>query len=239
LAAYQDARRALADELGIEPSPALRDLERRILRQDPGLDLAPPEPIAAPASPATAASIVARLVPDSSAAPDDALASTRTGRSERVSPAEERKLATALFADLVGATALTAAQDPERTRALLGRFYDAMAKEIEAAGGTVEKFAGDAVMAAFGAPDAQEDHAERALHAALAMPRRLADLFGEALEIRIGVNTGDVVVGRPREGGSFGCQLSLARALTDADASSRRGQVPRPVRRPRRRTRAP
>ena len=60
-------------------------------------------------------------------------------------------------------------QDPERTRALLDRFYDAMAEEVEHAGGTVEKFAGDAVMAAFGAPAALEDHAERALHAALAM----------------------------------------------------------------------
>jgi class 3 adenylate cyclase len=69
-------------------------------------------------------------------------------------PSEERKLATVLFADLVGSTEL-GEQDPERTRALLDRFYDAMAAEITAAGGTVEKFAGDAVMAAFGAPTAQ------------------------------------------------------------------------------------
>jgi class 3 adenylate cyclase len=79
----------------------------------------------------------------------------------------ERKLATVVFADLVGSTALGGSQDPERTRALLARFYDAMAEEIERAGGTVEKFAGDAVMAVFGAPTALEDHAERALHAAL------------------------------------------------------------------------
>jgi class 3 adenylate cyclase len=71
-----------------------------------------------------------------------------------------------------------------------------MTAEIEAAGGTVEKFAGDAVMAAFGAPEALEDHAERALHAALAMQRRVDGL-------RIGVNTGEVVVGAPREGSSF------------------------------------
>src|ERR687888_2758179 len=113
---------------------------------------------------------------------------------------EERKLATVLFADLVGSTALGGSQDPERTRALLDRFYDAMASEIEAAGGTVEKFVGDAVMAAFGAPSALEDHAERALHAALAMQWRLGELFGERLSLRIGVNTGEVVVGRPREG---------------------------------------
>ena len=117
--------------------------------------------------------------------------------------AEERKLATVLFADLVGSTALAGDQDPERVRALLDRFYDAMAAEVERAGGTVEKFVGDAVMAAFGAPAAHEDDAERALHVALGMQRRMAELFGGRLALRIGVNTGDVVVGRPREGSSF------------------------------------
>jgi len=122
---------------------------------------------------------------------------------QRSDPSEERKLATVLFADLVGSTELAGSQDPERTRALLDRFYDAMASEIERAGGTVEKFVGDAVMAAFGAPAALEDHAERALHAALAMQHRLGELFGVRLALRIGVNTGEVVVGRAREGSSF------------------------------------
>ena len=115
---------------------------------------------------------------------------------------EERKLATVLFADLVGSTELGDSQDPERTRALLNRFYDAMAEEVEHAGGTIEKFAGDAVMAAFGAPAALEDHAERALHAALAMLRRVREL-DERLQLRVGINTGEVVVGQPREGSSF------------------------------------
>ena len=118
-------------------------------------------------------------------------------------PREERKLATVLFADLVASTELAGAIDPERTRVLLDRFYEAMAAEIERAGGTVEKFAGDAVMAAFGAPASHEDDAERALHAALAMQRRLGEVFGDRLALRIGVNTGEVVVGRPREGSSF------------------------------------
>jgi class 3 adenylate cyclase len=117
--------------------------------------------------------------------------------------AAERKLATVLFADLVGSTALGEHQDPERTRALLERFYDAMADEIGRAGGTVEKFAGDAVMAVFGVPEAHEDHAERALHAALAMQRRLETDFDGALALRIGVDTGEVVAGRAREGSSF------------------------------------
>jgi class 3 adenylate cyclase len=118
-------------------------------------------------------------------------------------PAEERKLATVLFADLAGSTEFAGGQDPERVRAVLDRFYDAMAAEIGRAGGTVEKFAGDAVMAAFGAPAAHEDDAERALHVALGMQRRMGELFGGRLALRIGVNTGDVVVGRPREGSSF------------------------------------
>ena len=126
----------------------------------------------------------------------------------------ERKLATVLFADLAGSTALADEQDPERTRARLERFYDAMTQEIETAGGAVEKFAGDAVMAAFGAPEALEDHAERALHAALAMQRRLE----EGLALRIGINTGEVVVAEAREGSSFvsGDAVNVAARLEQA-----------------------
>src|SRR5436190_10582674 len=131
---------------------------------------------------------------------------------------QERKVATVLFGDLVGSTELAGSQDPERTRAILDRFYEAMAAEITDAGGIVEKFAGDAVMAAFGAPTAYEDHAERALHAALSMQRRLASTFEGALALRIGVNTGEVVVGHPREGSSFvtGDAVNVAARLEQA-----------------------
>src|SRR3954465_7790341 len=129
----------------------------------------------------------------------------------------ERKLATVIFADLVGSTRMADGQDPERTRVMLERFYDAMASEIERAGGTVEKFAGDAVMAAFGAPAAFEDHAERALHTAFAMQRRL----GAGVALRIGVNTGEVVVGGARENSSFvsGDAVNVAARLERAAAS--------------------
>lgn len=135
-------------------------------------------------------------------------------------PSTERKLATVVFADLVGSTALADSQDPERTRAILDRFYDAMVEEVERAGGTIEKFAGDAVMAAFGAPTSLEDHAERALHAAVAMRGRLAELFEGRLELRTGINTGDVVVGQPREGSSFvtGDAVNVAARLEQAAA---------------------
>lgn len=90
--------------------------------------------------------------------------------AEAARPTEERKLVTILFADLVGSTAYASEEDPERVRSFLDSFYRAMAEEAEAAGGTVEKFAGDAVLAAFGAWTAHEDHPERALHAALPSP---------------------------------------------------------------------
>lgn len=133
---------------------------------------------------------------------------------------EERKLATILFADLVGSTELADGEDPERVRFALNRFYDAMTAVLERFGGTVEKFAGDAVMAVFGAPVAQEDHAERALHAALAMRARLEELFGGRLTLRIGVNSGDVVAGEARAGSSFvaGDVVNVAARLEQAAA---------------------
>ena len=135
-------------------------------------------------------------------------------------PIDERKLATVLFADLVGSTQLGGSQDPERTRVLLERLFGAMSEEIEGAGGTVDKFIGDAVMAAFGAPAALEDHAERALHAALGLRRRMPELFGEDVHLRIGVNTGEVVVGFARAGGSFatGDPVNVAARLEQAAA---------------------
>ncbi len=71
-------------------------------------------------------------------------------------------------------------------RAMLDCLYDAMSAEVRRAGGTVENYAGDAVVAAFGAPAAHEDGAERVLHAALGMQRRLQQLFGGRLELLIG-----------------------------------------------------
>lgn len=135
-------------------------------------------------------------------------------------PGEERKVATVLFADLAGSTELGGSLDPERARALLGSFFDAMAAEIAAAGGTVEKFIGDAVVAVFGAPAALEDHAERALHAALAMRERHRELFGDGHALRIGVNTGEVVAGAARAGGTFvtGDAVNVAARLEQAAA---------------------
>jgi hypothetical protein len=107
---------------------------------------------------------------------------------------------TILFADVTGSTALGERLDPERLREVLTTFFQAMREEIEAEGGTVEKFIGDAVMAAFGVPIAHEDDPSRALRAALRMQRRLEQVNEDlssrhdvTLQIRIGVNTGEVL----------------------------------------------
>src|ERR671922_1985549 len=82
-------------------------------------------------------------------------------------PTAERRLVSVLFADLVGFTRLSEARDTEEVRELLSRYFDACRQLIERYGGTVEKFIGDAVMAVWGAPVANEDDAERAVRTAL------------------------------------------------------------------------
>ena len=102
----------------------------------------------------------------------------------------ERKLATVLFIDLAGSTELLADSDPEVVRRRVNRFFDQVAHCIITHGGTVEKFAGDAVMAAFGVPLAHEDDAERAVRAGLATLERVKEL---GLQARVGIESGEVV----------------------------------------------
>src|SRR5919205_3944864 len=102
----------------------------------------------------------------------------------------ERKLATVLFVDLVASTELVAGADPEVVRRRVTTFFESVSRCIETHGGTVEKFAGDAVMAAFGIPRAHEDDAERAVKAALAIQESIGDL---GVEARIGVEAGEGV----------------------------------------------
>ena len=104
----------------------------------------------------------------------------------------ERKLATVLFVDLVDSTALVTASDPEVVRRRVSHYFDRASTCIELHGGTVEKFAGDAVMAAFGVPQAHEDDAERAIRAAFAVLEAVDEL---GLQARAGVESGEVVVG--------------------------------------------
>jgi class 3 adenylate cyclase/tetratricopeptide (TPR) repeat protein len=120
---------------------------------------------------------------------------------------EERKVVTALFADLVGFTGKAEQLDPEDVRAMLSPYYARLRDELQRFGGTVEKFIGDAVVALFGAPVAHEDDPERAVRAALAIREAVSELNGEDpgldLHVRVGVNTGEALVtldARPSEG---------------------------------------
>ena len=111
---------------------------------------------------------------------------------------EERKVVSVLFCDLVEFTAASELVDPEDVRARLRPYHGRLRSEIERYGGTVEKFAGDAVMAVFGAPVAHEDDAERAVRAGLRILEAINDLNesdpGVELQVRIGINTGEAVV---------------------------------------------
>ena len=111
---------------------------------------------------------------------------------------EERKVVTVVFADMVGSTERAERLDPEDVRAVLAPYHARLRQELERHGGTVEKFIGDAVVAVFGAPVAHEDDPERAVRAALAIQEAIAEMNEAdpalALEIRIGVNTGEALV---------------------------------------------
>jgi len=111
---------------------------------------------------------------------------------------DERKTVTALFADVVGSTAMGSQRDPEFVRDVLRQFFARMRAIAESHGGTVEKYIGDAVMVVFGMPRVHEDDAERAVRAALSMRAATAGLEAElrvGLAIRLGVNTGEAVTG--------------------------------------------
>ncbi|MEP6680599.1 MAG: adenylate/guanylate cyclase domain-containing protein [Chloroflexota bacterium] len=113
-------------------------------------------------------------------------------------PTSERRLVSVLFADLVGFTTISEARDAEDVRELLGRYFDASREVVDRYGGTVEKFIGDAVMAVWGTPVAQEDDAERAVRAALELVdaiQRLGESAGVPdLALRAAVHTGEAVV---------------------------------------------
>ena len=122
---------------------------------------------------------------------------------------KERKLATALFADVAGSTALAEREDPEVVQALFERAFERAEREIERHGGLLEKFIGDAILAVFGVPVAHEDDPERAIRSALAVQAEIGalarELEGEGrppLALRIGIETGAILVDVDRVGGA-------------------------------------
>lgn len=115
---------------------------------------------------------------------------------------DERRVVTVIFADLVGNTSLAERLDAEDMRRVLTEVFDALAREVIALDGTIDKYIGDEVMAVFGAPTAHEDDASRAVTASwrmqLTMQRMNPELerrYGARLALRIGINSGEVVAG--------------------------------------------
>jgi class 3 adenylate cyclase len=197
LQAYQDARRKLVEELGIEPGERLRELERAILEQDPAL-AAPAREAVEPPLPAAEPS------PGHGAKPAPAVQQHEPTAAQPESPGvrSARRLVSVVFADIVGSTGLAERLDPESMHGLLDRYSDVCSAVIERHGGAVEGFIGDAVVGVFGQTELHEDDALRAVRAAVELREAGAALSAElerdrgvSLAMKLGVESGQVFVG--------------------------------------------
>jgi DNA-binding SARP family transcriptional activator len=200
LEVYQQTRRLLVGELGVEPAPPLQQLHRAVLTHDPSLD----RPLSQRS---------ARLSAD--AAPPAPPATVRR---------EWRKTVTILVCE-IGSASLGGRPDAEVMRRVMERCRQTSAEIFRLHGGTVETFAGDMIMAVFGIPAAHEDDALRALRAAIEVRRALVMLNDELdaqwkirLSPRFGLDTGEVVAGDPAPGQALisGDAVHVASSLQDA-----------------------
>jgi DNA-binding SARP family transcriptional activator/tetratricopeptide (TPR) repeat protein len=190
LEAYRRARRALVDELGVEPSRPLREVERLVLAQDPSLD----PPAAVPAGAAAA--------PGPEVAAVRAQEAARPGEAE---PAAERRMVVVAMLELPGGAA-----DPEDTAARSRAFREHVRDRIAAHGGVVCGHTGATSVAIFGAPVAHEDDAVRAISAA----RAVAGQWRGAPAPRAGLSAGEVVItGEVSDGAVSGLPLTEADRL--------------------------
>jgi DNA-binding SARP family transcriptional activator/tetratricopeptide (TPR) repeat protein len=180
LDAYQQARAALVEELGIEPGRALRELQQAILNQDPALD----------------AGVAAQTPPG----PEPDVAEARADRQPR--PRETRKTVTVLCAAVAAAGDDGARLDPEKLRRIVSRSFAEIQIAAEQHGGSLETIAGDTITVVFGLPHVHEDDALRAMRAAADLRERLRELadevhggLGISLAFHCGVSTGEIVAG--------------------------------------------
>lgn len=142
--------------------------------------------------------------------------------------ADERRIVTVLFADLVGFTALGERRDPEQLKIIVDRCFERLVADITAFGGSVDKIVGDAIVALFGAPLAHEDDPERAVRAALRMQRTVREVSAELdtpIQMRIGVNTGEVLVGALRAGGDYTAMGDTVNLASRLEATAAPGEV--------------
>ena len=143
-------------------------------------------------------------------------------------PGDERRVVTVLFGDIVGFTGMSETRDPEQVKNLIDRCFARLAADIREFGGTLDKVVGDALVALFGAPVAHEDDAERAVRAALRMQRTLGELAGSLgadVQMRIGVNTGEVLVGALRAGGDYTAMGDVVNTASRLQTMAEPGQV--------------
>jgi class 3 adenylate cyclase/tetratricopeptide (TPR) repeat protein len=130
-----------------------------------------------------------------------------------------RKRVTILFADIQGYTRMAESMDPEQLDELMSEVWGRLDREITGRGGRIDKHMGDAVMAVWGGEQAREDDAARAVRAALAMQGALADLGSAKVGLRVGINTGLVLmteVGANREETAVGDAVNVAQRLETA-----------------------
>ena len=190
LKVYQDAMDVLADQLGIDPSPALQRRHEAILRQESSLELVPAErtPVAVEDPEPTVSEPIVEPEP-SWVGPIPA--------GGQVLPVS------VLFADIVGSTSLGERLSSDEVRVVIGECVSRMSRVVEEFDGTVQAYMGDGICAYFGLPRSHEDDPERAGRAALRI-RRLVDEFAREVEsawgihgfaVRIGINAGQTVVG--------------------------------------------
>jgi len=197
LDAYSRTRQRLVDELGIDPSPELQRLERAILNQDPSLAL--PEPV----HPATVAS-------PAPPAHEPRPATQQTSR----------KTVTVLFADFALTPTLGATIEPETLEPVFSSLGDELAKVVEKHGGSIHWSSEIEIVAVFGLPRVHEDDALRAVRASVELREAIAGLsprlendFGVRVDVRVGVNTGQVVAGLAFASPAMGGASSVAARL--------------------------
>lgn len=141
---------------------------------------------------------------------------------------DERRVVTVLFGDVVGYTPYSEEHDPEHVKNVLDRCFERLAADVTSHGGRIDKIVGDEIMAVFGAPIAHEDDPERAVRAALLMQRTLAEHAtetGSDVRMRIGINTGEVLVGALRAGGDVTALGDVVNTAKRLQTTAEAGQV--------------
>ena len=211
---YRETRRVWSEELGIEPGAALRDLEAAILRQDEELEL--PEAAVRAQEPDRAPSEPRRSVPPE----------TEQAAGTAPSGSLARKTVTLVLAEAGLSGPTEEILDPEVRRRIVARYLETASQVFSLHGASLERPLGDNLAAIFGVPRLHEDDALRAVRAALELREAVAHLNEElereravAIDVRIGIDTGEVLEGDPGSPEGLVSGEALGRATRLAQAA--------------------